>query len=122
MRSLSGTFSIRKKDEVRDYKYVTVGKTVDAGYYTAVNGKIFFRFDEDYNNPNVNCTILDSKNQSVKIVPQNEKWKEAESNSIDHGYNRFELDLNQYHLASGFYTLQIINQKKEVYKLKFYIE
>jgi hypothetical protein len=106
-----------------DNKYGTVKTKLDAGFYTATNNKVFFRFDESYATSNVaECYIYDSKNQAVKSKTYDAK--RGDGNGIplqNHGYNQYEIDLNNLNVSSGFYCLKIKNGKGQEFMLKFYV-
>ncbi len=48
--------------------------------------------------------------------------KKPQLNVKSAGYNRYELDLSAMGLKSGFYTLEVLNEKKELYLLKFKVD
>jgi len=116
-------FIIRKKPEERELKYVALKQTVDANFYTAYNGKIYFKFNEVYNssgNIDVLITADDGKQFPVTIAKDGKNTKTSSNSKVKvMGDNRFILDLNSESLKPGFYTMQIRNEKKEIYYLKF---
>jgi len=116
-------FIIRKKPEDKEIKYVAMKQKIDASYYTAYNGKVYFKYIEEYGSLGNVSAIL--KNDSGKEYPieinKDEKSKSTSSNIKTVGDNRFILDLNGEHLKSGYYVLQIKNEKKELYYLKIYL-
>jgi hypothetical protein len=111
-----------KPKVLKDNKYATVKTTLDGGYYTAVNNRIFFRFDEAYASPansDVKCSILDTYMEPVKS-----KTLDASNGTIafkKSGFNQYEVDLNGMNIQSGYYYLQISNEKGQVFMLKFMV-
>jgi hypothetical protein len=124
-KSEAWTFTLRSEKKTPDQKYAVMKKKPDAGYYLAANGKIFFRFDEAYAGSNLKCRILNEQNQEMKPETENEQKKEVGANSLNAkstGYNRYELDLSSMNLKSGYYFLEVTNEKNDKYILKFYVE
>lgn len=118
-------FTVRKPKIVKDNKYAVLKKKPDAGFYTAANNKIFFRFDEEYKGTKVSCVIYDSKHIRIEPQPENEQKraeKQAAVEAKSEGYNQFEMDLNPLHLNTGYYTLEVRNEKNELFILKFYVD
>lgn len=105
-----------------DMKYALVKTSLDGSFYTAVNNKIFFRFDESYATSEVvDCEIFDTKMQTVKSKTEDATKKNAAVALKREGYNQYEVDLNNMNVSSGFYYLQIKNGKGQAFKLKFLI-
>ncbi|MEO5645221.1 MAG: hypothetical protein ABIS12_18005 [Bacteroidia bacterium] len=118
-------FTIRKPKEVKDNKYAVLKRKLDAGFYTTTNNKLFFRFDEEYGGNNISCVIYDEQRKKVNPEPDNETQKEAKQTSVlikSNGYNRYEINLEELNLKSGYYFLEVFNEKKEKFTLKFYVE
>lgn len=113
-------FVIDEKVDPKDHMYVTLKRKLDGSYYRVQNDKIFFRFDERYKSQNVNCKIYNDKRE--EITPELSNIKDKKLNTKVSGYNAYELDLIDYNLKKGFYTLEVINVKKEKFQLKFYVE
>ncbi len=106
-----------------DIKYYTLSKLLNSGYYSAVNKKLFVRFDEPHDNASVVIRIRDEISQDVSVEAKNEKSEISKSNVLYRGYNRFELDLAPFKLRKEvIYTLEVITQFKEIYLLKFKID
>lgn len=107
----------------KDNKYAVVQPTVDGGFYTAVNNRIFFKFDEAYATDKVvDCEIYDSKMQPLKSKTYDAL--KSSSNGIalkQQGYNQYEVDLNDLNISTGFYVLQLKNAKGQIFKLKFLV-
>ncbi|HEY0029122.1 MAG TPA: hypothetical protein VGC65_00075 [Bacteroidia bacterium] len=118
-------FIVRKKPEEVELKYVALKQTIDANFYTAYNGKIYFKFSEEYNSQGGVAAIItaDDGKQFQVAISKDEK-KPAGENTLNAkvmGDNRFILDLDKEKIKPGFYTMQIRNEKKEIYYLKFYL-
>jgi hypothetical protein len=124
-KSEAWKFTIREEKVVPDQKYAVLKRKPDAGYYFAANDKIFFRFDEPYAGAKLKCRILNEKQEELLPVMENEENREkgAETENLKTtGYNRFEMDLSPYNLKTGYYYLEVMNEKNEKYILKFYVE
>jgi hypothetical protein len=118
-------FVIRKAPVEKELKYVALKQIVDANYYTSYNGKIYFKFSEEYNSKGrIVAFITSDKGKEFPVVISRD---EKNSNSNDPlkikilGDNRFVLDLDKENVKPGFYILQVKNEKKEIYYLKFYL-
>lgn len=124
-KSEAWKFTVRTEKIVPDQKYAVLKRKPDAGYYFAANDKIFFRFDEPYAGTKLACRILDEKQHEILPVMENEEKSEngSESGNLKStGYNRYEMDLSVYRLKTGYYYLEVVNEKKDKYILKFYVE
>lgn len=115
-------FTLRVDKPVKDNKYSVLRKTLDAGYYKVENNKIFFRFDEEYATGNISSVIYNSQRQAVKPVVKTDEIKNGAYNIKQNGYNRYEINLDKLNMMSGFYTLEVNNEKGELFLLKFYVE
>ncbi len=118
-------FIVRKKPEEKEIKYVALKQRVDASYYTANNGKVYFKFIEEYNSQgNISVIIKsdDGKEYPVSISKDEKNNSNETSSKIKIiGDNRFILDLNTQNIKPGFYIMQVKNEKKDTYLLKFYL-
>lgn len=123
-------FKIHKEDVSKDMMFVALKRELDGSYYNVKNERIFFKFDEKYNQKNIACVIMNNKNEEIKpdLGKVNHADEEVDIESMSNeiikntGYNQFELDLMPYRLKKGFYFLKVVNNKNEDYKLKFYVE
>lgn len=117
-------FNLRTPPENRVLKYVALKKQLDGGFYHANDGKVYFKFSEEYkNNGKLNFTLSNSKLKPVTVEIVND-MKPVEKNNAavklkQLGDNRFDLDLNS--LKSDFYTLEVKNEKKESFYLKIFL-
>lgn len=116
-------FVMRQKPEEKEIKYVSMQKMIDASFYTAHNGKVYFKYVEEYGQQGqINAILKDDSGKEFPItVNKDEVTKSNTSNLKSVGDNRFILDLNGEHLKTGFYVLQVKNEKKEKYYLRIYL-
>jgi hypothetical protein len=116
-------FSIDKKPEEKETKYVALKQVIDGSVYTTY-GKIYFKFSEDYNSKGLITAYIRSekgKEFPVTINKDDDKMKSPAGSKIKTvGDNRFILDLDKDNIVPGYYMMEIKNEKKEVYYLKFY--
>lgn len=115
-------FIVRKDKPLVDNKYTSLRKVLDAGYYFAANDKIFFRFDEEYASDKISIKIYNSKRELVKPKAHSEEINKSIVNYKQNGYNRYEINLNELEVETGFYTLETKNGNGELYLLKFYVQ
>lgn len=114
------TLAPPKTDNVN--KYAILKKKLDAGYYTVYDNKLYFRFIEDYSVNAVKCVIYDSQRNKIQPKVRKDEGKSPVITMKGEGYNRFEIDLNSLNITSGFHTLEVKNEKGELYMLKFLVE
>lgn len=116
-------FSIIKKEENEPLKYALLKSTQDGGFFTCLNDALYFRFDEEYVTGDLNYEILNNKGESVKPrIKRDDRLNNDPSLILNSGTNRFELSLTDYKLKEGYYTLVVLNAKKEKFYLRFYVE
>jgi hypothetical protein len=107
----------------QDLKYVNLKKGVNSDVFPVFE-RLYFRFDEPYNGANLTYKIFNSSREEI-VIPVT---VDSESNSIPEagtkkiGFNTYELDILQYQLEPGYYTVEIFNDKAEKYELKIKIE
>ena len=126
-KSEAWEFIIEPERIIKQNKYAVMKKTVDGGFYTAENNKLFFRFEEEYNtSKDVKCVIYDSKMQTVKPKVKNDNEQTGgNSSSIsmkNNGYNSFEINIDELDINTGYHTLEVKNEKGETFLLKFYVQ
>jgi hypothetical protein len=114
-------FKLKAPDPVRENKYIVIKKTLDGTYYLAEGNKIFFRFDEGYGSNLLNYKILNEKMEAV-TASETKSNKGVQIEMVKTGYNQFCINLNNYKMGKGIYTLEVTNEKNEVFKLKFSAE
>ncbi len=121
-KSEAWEFTLRVPTQLLDNKYAKLRNKLDGGFYTTVNNKVFFRFDEPYASNVLAFTIFDSKMQQVKTKASNQANPVAASGLKNKGYNCFEVDLNGYDISSGYYTMEVKNEKNEKQMLRFFVQ
>lgn len=115
-------FTIQNNNALEGMKYVSIGKEMNTSFYTAVNNTIFFRFDDLYADGKMTCFIFNDQRDIIYAAPQKELDSAHFTSGINQvGYNRYELDLKPLKINSGYYTLEVYNDKNECFKLKFYV-
>jgi hypothetical protein len=115
-------FSVSPDHSIKENKYVSLRKTLDAGYYLAENNKVFFKFDAQYSSGIISCKIYDDKRNVMEPKAMNIGAKNPVPNFRQTGDNRYEINLNELNIKKGYYTLEVKNEKEELYLLKFYVE
>lgn len=101
--------------------YAEVKKKLDGGFYTTVNGKLFFKYSEEYADATLTYKILDYKKEPMNISYTQER-KYGDNLMRKYGDNYYSLNLSNcsYNLVDGdFYILELTNDKKEVFVLRF---
>lgn len=118
-------FVIRKKPDEKNIKYVALMQTLNANFYTAVNGRIYFKFVEEYSSRSgLSAVIVSEKGKLLPVAVSRDDNNTAATAATairTTGDNRFVLDLDQQSISPGFYRLEIKNEKKELFYLKFYL-
>lgn len=117
---------VMKPDRSSSYnKYVEVGPAENSQVYVAEGRKLFFVFNEAYYSAGktLKASIVNDQGSPVKNVKAKEDTKEgAKVNVKENGHNRYEIDLDELGLETGFYSLLIANEKGQSSKLKFYVQ
>jgi hypothetical protein len=104
--------------------FAIVNKKLDGGYHRVTNGKLLFKFDEEYNDVDqkLSYKIYDDLNRLVSssaTVPVNLQ------KPVVYGSNRYLLNImncgisSTGYLGNGFYVLEITNEKGEKWYLQF---
>lgn len=102
-----------------DVKLVSIGdppfcsvlkKTLDASYYSVINGKLYFTLDGDYSQTGLNYKVYNYSRTVMSGLSVNNTF-------LENGDNRFKMDVTG--LTAGFYVLEVINQKNEKLLLRF---
>lgn len=116
-------FVVRKKPEEKDIKYVALKPAIDGSIYTAVNGKVYFRFIEEYHSKGgMKAYIISDKGKEFPVTVLKDQEDAKHATSIkSNGDNRFILDLSLANLKPGYYRLEIKNEKRETFYLKIYL-
>ena len=116
-------FVIRQKPDEKNIKYVALSQELNASFYTAVYGRIYFKFVEEYySKAGMSATIVSEKGKNIPVTVLKDAGGQAGSSTIKvNGDNRFVLNLDEQNIRPGFYRLEIRNEKKELFYLKFYL-
>jgi hypothetical protein len=115
-------FKIEGVDPKTNASYTSLRKELDGGFYTPQNNKLFFKFEEEYTGGIVSCIIFNEQRQSLHAKAINQGEKKDQPNYKSRGVNEYEIDLDDYAIPKGFYTLEVKNSKNELFLLKFYVE
>jgi hypothetical protein len=124
------TFNLRISMTAKSLKYVALKTENNGDYYTAYNGEVFFKFNEDYKTGgNLKFKLFNHKSENIQIEIDHDADQDRSKDKTSRqpaqlkypGDNRFELDLDAGKLKSGFYTLEVQNEKKEKYYLKIFL-
>lgn len=95
-------------------EYAKFLKQLDGSYYTTTGNKLYFTLDGEYSNMNIlpNIFLYDYKRSPLTISSSN-----LSNSFLNNGDNRYQLNIAS--LASGYYVLEVYNQKKEKLYLRF---
>ncbi len=104
--------------------YAILKKKLDGGYYQVVNGRLNFRYDEEYNDSDnkLRYNIYDYQNM---VVSSNQIVPPTIIPGVSYGDNRIKINTLQCGfttvggLTDGVYILEIINEKNEHWYLRF---
>ncbi len=94
--------------------YAVLNKQPDGGYYKLADNKLLFVFDAQYASTNLVYNVTSKTNS---VVASNAVNNISSSLVVNSGDNRYYL--NAASLSTGYYTLEIINEKKEKFYLRF---
>lgn len=90
--------------------YAVLKKELDGTFFQTYNNKLLFTLDGDYSNTGIVYNVF---NYSRSVMP----GLTLSSSVLKNGDNRYLLDILS--IPSGFYVLEIINQKNEKLVLRF---
>ncbi len=96
--------------------YIKPQKKIDGAIYLPTGNKFYLNFDELYN---TNNSLLE-----LRVIDEsNNEYIQNNLNVVSHGDNRHEIDLSDFSstISSGYYLLEIVNNKKEKRYLRFKI-
>jgi hypothetical protein len=118
-------FIIKNDSLPKDIKYFRVTNNSYNQIYSVVNNKIYFVIDDDKFSGLSSYAIYNSKLEKVEINIAkdiaNTEQGATNSTLFNSGYNRLMLDISQYDLNTGSYTLELIATKGKKYKLSFLV-
>lgn len=122
------TFNLRKENELKSTKYVVPKRKPDGSFYNAHDGMVYFMFSEEYKTSgHLKFTLKNSRLKPIEVtVRQDDKNGAGGVNDVSlvlkvTGTNLYELDMNSRKLESGFYTLEITNEKNELFYLRIFL-
>lgn len=115
------SFHLADKIDKESMMYVELKRKLDGSIYIPQDDRIYFRYDERYKSTSLKCSIYSDSREEVKPEISSEQ-KGGSANAKSSGYNSYELDLKPYKLKKGYYTLEVLNEKNEIFQLKFVIE
>lgn len=113
-------FSLEEKIEQTEMMYVELKKKLDGTIYVTQDDRIYFRYDERYQSNSLKCKIYSDDRK--EIIPEIENEQTESTNALSTGFNSYALDLKPYKLKKGYYTLEVRNEKNELFLIKFVIE
>lgn len=103
-------------------------KKLDGGYYLVAGGILKFKYNEEYNintsNDKLTYGIYDESQTQILAVNENSTPIVTGSPliQVSYGVNQFEIDLGATpatFVAGDYYTLEVVNDKKEKWYLRF---
>jgi hypothetical protein len=89
--------------------YMVLKREYDGGYYKINGNQIFFKYDGEYNSGSLTYTIYNNHTNQVVVTGTPNLNK-------NYGDNRFNI--NATSLSNGFYRLEVVNEKNELFVLK----
>lgn len=124
-RSEPWGFCVSKNDPVEPLKYVKIKDLAPGSIYHVVDGKIYFRYDEQYASTTLTCQIFDRSGVSRIASPVSEEERQSTPNRSGTprsvGVNLYELDITSSQLKPGIYTLVISDEKGHHSPLQFQV-
>ncbi|MDP1801741.1 MAG: hypothetical protein Q8L81_10335 [Bacteroidota bacterium] len=100
--------------EVIAKPYALLNKTPDGEYYKLADNKLLFKYDEQYAATSLVYYVM---NKTHSVVASYAVNNISSSLVVNMGDNRYYLDAAA--LPTGYYTLEVINEKKEKLYLRF---
>jgi hypothetical protein len=115
-------FVIRKPPVEKNLKYVVLQPALSADAYIAYNGKIYFKFLEEYKaKGDLKAFIVSDKGKEYPVDLYKDEKDQPVSSIKSTGDNRFELNLDTQSIKPGYYRMIIKNEKRQSFYLKFYL-
>lgn len=105
--------------------YATLSRRLDGGYYVVSNGKLMFKFDEEYNDTDDKLSFNIYTDRQHNVIVSSTLVPSTVVPASDYGDNRITLNLmscsltTSGYLPSGYYILEVINEKGEKFYLRF---
>ncbi|TND10239.1 MAG: hypothetical protein FD123_487 [Bacteroidetes bacterium] len=105
--------------------YAVLRRKLDGGYFFVTNGNLYFRYDEEYNDTDGKLTFNVYKSDDHSLESSSTIVPSTVTPAISYGDNH--CFLNCFHcqftsagsLTSGYYILEVINEKNEKWYLRF---
>jgi hypothetical protein len=104
--SISSSF-IKAQDS-----HAVLKRELDGSYYTSKSQQLYFTVDGEYNTMNLDYKVYNTQRAVVPGIT-------VTGASLNNGDNRYLMTLPV--LPSGYYVLEVTNQKKEKRVLRFFI-
>lgn len=120
----SGIATLTFANKRASVPYALLKKKLDGGYYQAKNGRLFFRFDEEYTDTDQKLHFNIYDDQHV-LVTSDQLQPASIQPTVHYGDNRYQMNTlfcgfsPGGALDSGFYILEVINEKNEHWYLRF---
>lgn len=112
------SFCLRERIEPMADKYIRLDRLVPGTVYTAVDRRLFFRYDDPYGGTALRCMVIGPDRRRIAPEVQDDATND-ESATASVGANLYELDLSSYSLKPGIYTLEVLDAKGRRYELQF---
>jgi hypothetical protein len=103
---------------VSDCSDAMLSTTISGNSYRVIAGQIYFVYQEEYNSGVLKFNVYDMQRMKVNVNLFNVLAPSISPAQKAYGYNRFFIQVPQS-IASGLYTLEIVNDKNEILQLKF---
>ncbi len=114
-------FVIERKNVSANVNFVEITQKVNTTPYTVQDDKIFFMFQEEYfSGDNKLVVEIQNTKGSIVSIPNSSSLQGKKNSLRKMESSRYELDLNDLGLKSGYYTLKVMNEKNQVYLLNFF--
>ena len=110
-------FTINTIPDKKDIKYVHVQKGENPNFIPVFE-KLFIRFDDGYNQGEIDYTLLSRDGQPLELGLKSE---DLSGQALSNGFNTYEIDVTEFALPSGYYTVVLTNSKKEKFQLKIQV-
>lgn len=104
--------------------YATLKKKLDAGYYQCSNGKLMFRFQDEYNDPDAKLSFR-IYNDQYGLMTSDQIISSGTVPNVYYGSNYYLLNVLDCEVVpngnvlNGFFILEVINEKGERWYLRF---
>jgi hypothetical protein len=95
--------------------YAHLAKMPDGGYYTLISNKLLFKYEGQYATSAITYNVYDKNNTVVASNISGSLLGPA--TTVKSGDNRYYIDASGF--ATGYYTLELINEKNEKEYLRF---